>query len=179
MKQRIILVPLVLFALSAITAAQTPPQMPQAGPEQKRLEYYSGTWTTETEMKAGPMGSGGKMISTDKSQMMPGGFFLVTHTEGSGSMGEVKELAVMGYDAESKKYTYDSFNNFGEAQHFKGTVEGDTWTWFGDLKPGSPVKLRFIAKEISPTMYSMKLDMMTGATGNWIPIMSGRASKKK
>ena len=61
--------------------------------------------------------------------MMPGGFFLVRHTEGKSSMGELKELAVMGYDAESKSYTYDSYNNFGEAEHFKGTVQGDTWTW--------------------------------------------------
>lgn len=166
------------LVLAGVTNGQTP-KMPQPGPEQKRLQYYAGTWSTEYEIKAGPMGSGGKMTSTDKSKMMPGGFFLVTHTEGSGSMGEVKELAVMGYDAESKKYTYDAYNNFGEAQHFKGTVEGDTWTWFGDLKPGSPVKLRFIAKEVSPTMYTMKLEMMNVSGGNWMPVMSGRASKKK
>lgn len=178
MKTRIVLIPFALLALSVVALAQTPPQAPQPGPEQKRLEYFAGTWTTEMEMKAGPMGSGGKMTSTDKSEMMPGGFFLVTHMEGSGSMGEVKELAVMGYDAESKKYTYDSYNNVGEAQHFKGTVEGDTWTWIGDLKPGSPVKLRFIAKEVSPKQYTMRLEMMASG-GNWLPVMSGRAMKAK
>lgn len=179
MKTRFVLVSFALLALSVVAVAQTPSQMPQPGPEQKRLEYFAGTWATEIEMKAGPMGSGGKMTSIDKSEMMPGGFFLVTHTEGSGSMGEMKELAVMGYDAESKKYTYDSYNNFGEAQHFKGTVEGDTWTWIGDLKPGSPVKLRFIAKEVSPKQYTMRLEMMTVSGGNWVPVMSGRATKAK
>ena len=179
MKTRIVLIPIALLAFSVIALAQTPAQAPQPGPEVKRLEYFAGTWTTETEMKAGPMGSGGKMISTDKSQMMPGGFFLVTHTEGSGTLGEVKEMAVMGYDAVSKQYTYDSYNNFGEAQHFKGTVEGDTWTWLGDLKPGSPVKLRFIAKEVSPKQYTMRLEMMMQSGGNWLPLLSGRATRAK
>jgi uncharacterized protein DUF1579 len=174
MKGRIILASFVLVALSAVTAAQ----MPQPGPEQNRLHYYAGTWSAEYEMKAGPMGPGGKMMSTDSSEMMPGGFFLVTHTEGKGSMGELKGLAVMGYDAESKSYTYDSYNNFGEAEHFKGTVQGDTWTWTSEGNMGGKmVKMRFIAKEVSPKQYTMRLEMMSA--GNWLPVMSGRATKTK
>jgi len=145
--------------------------MPQPGPEQKRLQYYTGTWTSEYEMKPG----GGKMTSTDQTQMLPGGFFAVTHSEGKGSMGELHEVAIMGYDREGRVYTYDSYNNFGEAEHFKGAVQGDTWTWSSDSS-GS-VKMRFIAKEVSPTMYTMKLEMMTGA--NWTTVMEGKATKTK
>ena len=173
MKRGIVVVSIVFSILAGASLAQTP-QMPQPGPEQKRLQYYAGTWTSEYEMKAGPMGPGGKMISTDHTQMMPGGFFAVTHTDGKGAMGELHELAVMGYDAAGKVYTYDSFNNFGEAQHFTGTVQGDTWTWTSE---GPPVKMRFTAKEVSPTMYTMKLEMITGA--NWATVMEGKATKTK
>jgi hypothetical protein len=174
MKPRMSAVCVVSLMLATIAVAQGP-QMPQPGPEQKRLQYYAGTWTSEYEMKTGPTGSGGKMVATDRTQMMPGSFFAVTHTDGKGTMGELHGLAIMGYDAESKSYTYDSYNNFGEVDHYKGTVQGDTWTWTSEAS--KPAKLRFIAKEVSPTMYTMKLEMMTGA--NWVTVMEGKATKTK
>lgn len=117
----------------------------------------------------------------DNGQMTMGGFFLVTHTDGKGFMGELKSLPVMGYDARSKQYTYDSYNNFGEADHYKGSVEGvegDTWTWTGEIKSGGKtVGSRFIDKEISPKpkMYTMKLEIMSGA--NWVTVMEGKSTK--
>lgn len=175
MKLRIVWPSIALIVLTGIALAQTPSHGPQSGPEQKRLQYYSGTWTAEYEMKTGAAGSGGKMVATDRTEMMPGAFFAVTHTDGKGTIGEIHGLAIMGYDAGSKNYTYDSYNNFGEAEHFKGTVQGDTWTWTNEVS--SPVKMRFIAKEVSPTMYTMKLEMMTG--DNWTTVMEGKATKTK
>jgi len=173
MKRRIVLVSLALSVLTGVGLAQGPSQMPQPGPEQKRLQYFAGNWNAEYEMKPG-----GKMITTDHTQMMPGAFFAVTHTDGKGAMGELHELAVMGYDAEAKVYTYDSYSNFGEQEHFKGTVQGDTWTWTSEGNMGGKtVKMRFIAKEVSPTMYTMKLEMTTGA--DWATVMEGKATKAK
>jgi hypothetical protein len=174
MKSRMILSAVVLVILAGVVAAQAP-QMPKPGPEVKRLQYYAGTWHSEYEMKMAP---GGKMTGTDHSEMMAGGFFLLTHTEGKGSMGELKEVAVMGYDPLEKLYTYDAFNSFGEAEHFKGTVQGDTWTWtskgnFG----GKPTDMRFTAKEVSPTQYTMKLEVATGS--GWTTVMEGKATKVK
>lgn len=176
MKRTITALQVVCF-LARVAAAQTPSQMPAPGPEQKRLEYFAGTWHSEYELSAGPSGPGGKMTATDRSEMMPGGFFLLTHTDGNGMMGELKGLAVMGYDAQTKTYTYDSFNNFGEAEHFKGTVQGDTWTWISETNGGKPMKMRFTAKEVSSTMYSMKLEILSN--GGWIKVMGGRSTKGK
>jgi hypothetical protein len=165
-----------LVMLACVALAQAP-QMPKPGPEVKRLQYYVGTWNSDYELKPGPMGPGGKMTAVDQSQWMPGGFFVETRTEGKGTMGVLKGLAIMGYDAAEKVYTYDAFNNFGEADHFKGTVQGDTWTWNSEMKMnGKTTKLRFTAKEVSPTMYTMKFEMATD--GNWTTAMEGKATKK-
>jgi Protein of unknown function (DUF1579) len=178
MRRKIAAVWFLTLLLSGVSSAQNPSQMPTPGPEQERLHYYAGTWTSDYEVKPGPMGPGGKMSTTDHSQMLPGGFFLVTHTEGKGFMGDMHEVTVMGYDAEGKVYTYDAFNNFGEAEHFKGTVQGDTWTWTSEYKMGGqPVKMRFIAKEVSPTMYTMRLEMAGGS--GWTTVMEGKATKTK
>jgi hypothetical protein len=175
MKSKLSALFLVLI-LAGVAAAQGP-QMPKPGPELKRLQYFAGTWHSEYELKPGPMGPGGKMTAVDQSQWMPGGFFLETRTEGNGTMGALKGLAVMGYDLEAKAYTYDAFNNFGEADHFKGTVQGDTWTWTADgMMNGKSTKLRFTAKEVSPTMYTMKFEM--APDNNWTTVMEGKATKK-
>lgn len=175
MKQRISAVCVLLLIVASVAAAQAP-QVPKPGPEVKRLQYYVGTWTTVFELKPGPMGSGGKTTAVDRSQWMPGGFFVETRTEGNGTMGVLKGLAIMGYDAVEKVYTYDAFNNFGEADHFKGTVQGDTWTWNSEgMMSGKPTKMRFTAKEVSPTMYTMKFEI--AADSDWTTVMEGKATK--
>ena len=166
----------LVLMLANLAAAQAP-QMPKPAPEVKRLQYFAGTWNAQYEIKPGPMGPGGKMTAVDQSQMMPGGFFLETRTNGSGAIGVLKGLAVMGYNAEEKVYTYDAFNNFGEADHFKGTVQGDTWTWNSEgMIGGKKTKLRFTAREVSPTMYTMKFEFATDA--DWLTVMEGKATKK-
>ncbi|HZM84987.1 MAG TPA: DUF1579 family protein [Blastocatellia bacterium] len=176
MKTRISAVCGVVLALLGVVDGQAP-QMQKPAPEVKRLHYFVGTWTAAYEIKPGPMGPGGKVNSVDQSRMMPGGFFLETRTEGGGAMGVVKSLAIMGYNAEEKVYTYDAFNSLGEADHFKGSVQGDTWTWNSEgMIAGKPTKLRFIAKEVSPTIYTMKFEMGTG--DDWTTVMEGKATKK-
>ena len=176
MKTRMPAVLVALLMLTGVAIAQAP-QMPTPGPELKRLQYFAGTWNSEYELKPGPMGPGGKMNAVDQSRWMPGGFFLEIRTEGNGTMGVLKGLAIMGYDPEAKVYTYDAFNNFGEADHFKGTVQGDTWTWTADgMMNGKSTKLRFTAKEVSPTMYTMKFEM--APDDNWITVMEGKVTKK-
>ena len=177
MKPRMSAICVVLLMFAAIVLAQ-PPQLPKPGPEIKRLQYYVGTWKSEYELKPGPMGPGGKMTAVDQSEMMPGGFFVETRTDGKGAIGVLKGLAIMGYDAAEKVHTYDAFNNFGEVDHFKGAVQGDTWTWTSEGKIGGNLtKMRFTAKEVSPTMYTMKFEMATD--GAWTTVMEGKATKTK
>lgn len=166
----------VALMLAGSVVAQAP-MAPKPGPEIKRLQYYVGTWKSEYTLKPGPMGPGGKMSAVDKSRMMPGGFFVETRTDGKGAMGVLNGLAIMGYDAREGVYTYDAFNNFGEADHFKGVVQGDTWTWTSDGQmEGKTVKMRFTAKEVSPTMYTMKFEF--AADGDWTTVMEGKATKQ-
>src|SRR5271165_4206333 len=116
---------LTVVALSA--PAQMP--MPKPAPELSKLDFLSGNWTTDTDMKAGPMGPGGKVTSSDEVRWMEGKFFLVMHSKFAGSMGSGMGLAIFGYDPEHKVYTYNSYNSWGEAGRSVGTVDGDTWIW--------------------------------------------------
>jgi len=158
MKRALAVILIATFFCVAAVCAQTPPQAPKPALELQRLNYFVGSWTTEADM-------------------MPGGFFLTSHSNMKTPMGPGTELAVMGYKPDDKVYTYDAYNSMGEADHSTGTLSGDTWTWTSDEKVGGKmIKGRFIIKELSPTAYSFKFDMQPEG-GEWATLMEGKSTK--
>lgn len=170
----------VTFLLVAAVLAQGPPQMPKPGEEHKKLDYFAGDWSSEGDIKPGPMGPGGKFTGTDHMKWMDGGYFIVIHSEGKmpAPMGNMKSLAVMGYNFQEKKYTYNGFNSMGEADQAMGTVEGDTWTFTNEVKMGDQMaKGRYIMKILSPKEYSFKFEMAPGGA-DFSTVMEGKATRK-
>jgi len=167
----------LLPGFAVLVRAQT--ELPKPAPELRKLDYFAGTWRAQGEVKPGPMGPGGKFTGTNKVRCMDGGFFLVTHSEFNGAMGQGTETAYMGYDSNDKMYTYYSFNTLGEADHAKGKLEGDTWTWLSETRMGpQTIKGRLTLKMLSATAYSFKFE--TSTNGNtWNTLLQGRDTKKK
>jgi uncharacterized protein DUF1579 len=165
----------LLLGIALSARAQEPPK---PVPELKKLDYFSGTWTAKGDIKPGPMGPGGKFTGTNHVRWMNGGFFLVTHSEFNGAMGKGTETAYMGYDSNDKMYTYDSFNTLGEADHAKGNVDGDTWTWLSETRMGpQTMKGRLTIKVISATAYNFKFEMSSDGT-TWNTVLEGKDTKK-
>jgi hypothetical protein len=125
------------------------------------------------------MGPGGKMTETEHNEWMDGGFFLVSHIDfKSNGMGNGTGLSFLGYNPNDKVYTYDGFNSMGEAEHAKGTLDGDTWTFTAEEKMnGQTMNARFTMKQLTPTSYNFKFEMApTG--GDFTTVMEGKATKK-
>ena len=124
------------------------------------------------------MGPGGKWTGKDHYEWMEGGFFLVGQSEYNGPEGKAKGPSFLHYDINDKMFVYDSFNSMGEAEHAKGNVSGDTWTYTSDEKMGGQsFKGRYSMKILSPTSYAMKFEMSQDGT-NWMTVMEGKATKK-
>jgi hypothetical protein len=162
-----------LFATSLFAQQSSGP-----GPEQKRLDLFAGTWTLTGDMKPGAMGPGGTMTENEKCEWMQGNFFLVCHSDYKSSMGDGSGIAVMGYSADNKAYTYREFNSWGEFDDSRGSVDGDTWTWTSDEKMGDKtMKGRFTMKFTSPTTYNFSFEMSDDGS-KWTSVMDGKATKK-
>jgi hypothetical protein len=175
--KRTVVIALTLVFSAMLVGAQNPPPAPKPGPEQKNLAYFAANWKLTGDMKPGPMGPGGKFNGAERNEWMPGGFFLVSHTQGTSAMGKYTGLAVYGYDAQKKVYTYDEFNSDGENVHATGSFDGKVWTWSSDLNMGGNVaKTHFIVTETSPTSYAFKFEMSQDGN-NWSTIMDGTANK--
>lgn len=154
---------------------------PKPGPEVKKLEYFLGTWTIEGTVGQGPWGTGGKYSSEDTAEWMPGGFFLVGHSDFKMPAevgGDGMETAFMGYDTGKNMYTFDAFSSQGRHQVSQGTASGDTWTWNSKASyEGTDIKQKMTMKIVSPTSYNMKFEIsLDGAT--WMTFLDAKARKK-
>ena len=178
MKTRLTILICVTLLRGLALLAQTQVEMPKPAPELKKLDYFVGTWAAEGDMKPGPMGPGGKFTGTNHVQWMDGTFFLVTQSEFNGPFGRGTETAYMGYDGNDKMYTYDSFNSLGEADHAKGNVDGDTWTWQSETVMGSKtIKGRLIIKVLPSIAYNFRFEISLDGT-TWNTVLEGKDTKK-
>ena len=175
-RSTILIYAVLLFGITSTALAQT--EKPKPAAELKRLDYFTGTWIAEGEVKPGPFGPGGKFTGTNRVQWMEGAFFLVTHSEFNGAIGKGTETAYMGYDSNEKMYTYDSFNTLGEADHAKGNLDGDTWIWQSETRIGSQAAQgRLTIKVLSAKAYNFKFE--TSLDGNtWTTMLEGKDTKK-
>ncbi len=178
MKGRVAVLTCMTLLLGIALSARVQTENPRPTPELKKLEYFAGTWTSEGEIKPGPMGPGGKFTGTNRVRWMDGGFFLVTRSEFNGAMGKGAETAYMGYDVNDRMYTYDSFNTLGEADHARGNVDGDTWTWQSETRMAAQTtKGRLTIKVLSARAYSFRFELSPDGT-TWTTVLEGKTTKK-
>lgn len=168
-------------ALSILPWAASAQESPKPGPEHKRLGFWIGKWTTQGEMKSGPMGPGGKMTSTDTCEWFDGGFAVICRSEGTGPMGPGRSIGILSYSPEEKVYTYYGTDSSGMTMTTvpKGTVKGDTWTYLDEaMMGGQKMKTRVTIKELSPTAYTFTMEAQ-GPDGKWMPMMESKSTKAK
>jgi hypothetical protein len=180
MKRLFIAATFLLLAIVAVNSAYAQMGPPTPAPELKKLDFMAGDWTTEGTFIPGPPGTPpSKFTSTSHGEWMEGNFFLVVTGDSSmEGMGKYHEMAVIGYDSDKKSYTYTNFNSVGQNEASTGTVEGDTWTWLGDVNYGGMTfKGRMTMKVVSPTSYTIKYELSQDGT-TWFPSMEGKATKK-
>ena len=166
----------VVAGQSAIVA-----QAPKPTAEHQRLGYYVGKWTTEGELKPGPMGPGGKITMTDNCEWFEGRFAVVCHSEGKMPTGPNKGIGIISYSTEEKVYTYYGVDTSGMTMTAaaRGTVQGDTWTYTDEsMMGGQKIKSRIVIKELSPSAYTFTMEMQ-GPDGKWIPLMESKSTKVK
>ena len=161
-----------------LALAQESPS-PKPGLENQRLRYFVGHWTTEGEMKPGPMGPGGKFTGSSKCDWFEGQFSVVCDTAGKTPAGPSKGIDILGYSPDAKAYTYYGVDNSGMTMTTvpHGTVQGDTWTYHDEsMMGGKKVKTRVTIKELPPSAYTFTMDVQ-GADGKWTTVMESKSTR--
>lgn len=177
MKVRTLTAVFISAGLGAALALASP-EAPKPGPEVKKLEVFAGKWKGESDMKPGPWGPGGKMMTDSECTWFEGGFEIVCRETGKGAMGNMKSEAVLGWNGEEKVYKYMGFDSMGMMGSASGTVSGNTWNWTGEDKMGGKViKSRYTIVVPSPTSQTFKWE--TSEDGKtWSTAAEGKSTKQ-
>jgi hypothetical protein len=166
----------VVAVLGSAGLAQAP-SAPKPGPEQKAMAFFVGKWTSQGELKPGPLGPGGQMTGADSCEWFAGGFQIVCRGEGKGPMGSMKSLGVIAYSAADKAYTFYGIDSLGTSEVSTGNKSGDTWTFTATSSYGGQTfKSRYTIVQTSPTSYTFKWESSPEGT-TWTTLMEGKATK--
>jgi hypothetical protein len=152
-------------------------QFPTPSPEQQAMGYFVGDWKLQGTMKVSPTAPAGPFTSTERSEWVPGSFFVETHSSMKSPMGGIRGMRVMEYNPADKTYTYNAYNSLGEHQIAVGHVQGNVWTWTAEEKMnGATVNGRYTITLVSPTAYTFKSEVST-LSGGWSTVMEGKATR--
>jgi hypothetical protein len=166
---------IVLAMSSCIATAQAPDTKPR--PEHQALGYFAGQWVSESEMKPGPYGPGGKMTSHDDCKWFEGNFQIVCHSEAKGPVGAMTSMGIMAYVPSERVYSYYGIDNKGASELSVGKKEGKTWTFMTTTSMGDqPVKSRYTIVEGTPTAYTFKWETSPDGA-KWETVMEGKSTK--
>ena len=167
----------ILLMASAVSAEQ--PEMPQPTAEHKGLAQWVGTWSGEGDMKPGIFGEGGPMSWSEECTWFEGSkFHVVCKSEGSGPMGPVKGIGIIGYKPEREVYTHYGVDNNGWSAYAEGTREGDTWTYLSkESMGGQTYHTRATMTLTAPDTMEFTWEMSEDGE-NWVLLMDGSNTKK-
>lgn len=135
MKKLSIAVVLSLAVPCMVRAQGTTTTPPKPGPEHQKLAGLVGSWTSEGEATANPLGPAEKWSAKIDSEWFPGKFAVVRHVAGKGSVsGASLAMDVIAYDATAKAYTWYGIDNMSWTGLAKAEISGDVLTVVWDVQ---------------------------------------------
>ena len=168
----------ILLAFTATLAISQNPASP-AGPTQQQpvMEYFVGNWSLQGTTKISPTSPPAEFTGKEQSAWTPGGYFVETHTDIQGPLGDVRSTRVMEYNPKSNIYLYNVYNSLGEHIVAIGHLTGNTWTWKAVQKlNGVVVQARYIFNFVSKDSYTFTEELQS-PKGPWVTVMQGTATR--
>jgi hypothetical protein len=126
MRNNILLCTVLVAAIALPAAAQF--ERPVFGPEQAKLAFLIGAFTTATQIPVSPMApDGAKGKGTlDVKWGLDSMFVILDDQSSTEFLGNYKGHGILGFDRRDGKYTLSMFNNFGDTPQYRGNFSGDT-----------------------------------------------------
>ena len=106
------LIALVLGLAASTLSAQESPEMEKPGEHHKHLKIMTGTWDYQSKFHTVP-GQIVEMNGVEVAKMQSGGFWLISDFTGKIMGMPFHGHAVMGYEANKKKYIGTWADSFG------------------------------------------------------------------
>jgi hypothetical protein len=177
MKHIAVLLFAVLFTVLATGQASAPASAPS--PEQQAMGYFVGNWSLAGTTKISPNSPPAAFHGKEESAWVSGQYFVETHTNLHGPMGDIRSTRVMEFNPADHVYTYNVYNSLGEHTIAIGHLNGNTWNWTAEQKlNGAVVQARDTFDFVSKTSYTFKSEVQA-PNGTWATVMEGTATRSQ
>jgi hypothetical protein len=142
-----------------------------------RLGVFIGKWNVTGEMAPSALSPGGRFAGVHTSAWDFDGHFVVMRYRGTDNGRPVTQIDLYGWDADSKRYTYDTFNSLGQRASFTGSVAGDTWTWSAEKTAGGTrLLIRMVQHFTADGAMTWKIETSTDGS-RWTTAVTGQAKR--
>jgi len=142
-----------------------------------RLGVFIGKWNVVGDMTPSVLSPGGRFAGVHIGAWDFGGYFAVMRYSGTDNGRPVSQIDLFGWDADSKRYTYDSFNSLGQRASFTGSVAGETWTWSAERTAGGTrLLMRMVQNFTADGTITWKIETSTDGT-HWATAVTGQAKR--
>jgi hypothetical protein len=168
---------LVAATATSTAALGTAPAEGPRTADHARLEVFVGKWNVVGDMAPSALSTGGRFAGVHIGAWDFGGYFVVMRYSGTDNGRPVSQIDLFGWDADSKRYTYDSFNSLGQRASFTGSVAGDTWTWSAEKSAaGTRLLMRMVQQFTADGTMTWKIETSTDGT-HWATAVTGQAKR--
>lgn len=169
----------MLVAATAMATLSTAREEDPRTADHARLGVFLGKWNVAGDMAASALGPGGHFSGVHNGAWDLGGYFLVMRYSGTDNGRPVSQIDFYGWDAGSKRYTYDSFNSLGQRASFIGSVAGDTWTWSAQtVAGGTPMRIRMMQHFAAAGTLRWRIETSTD-DAHWATAVTGQATRDR
>jgi hypothetical protein len=142
-----------------------------------RLGVFIGKWNVVGEMTPSTLSPGGRFAGVHSGAWDFDGYFVVMRYSGTDNGRPVSQIDLYGWDADNKRYTFDSFNNLGQHANFTGSVAGDTWTWSTErIASGTRLLMRMVQHFSTDGTLTWKIETSTDGA-HWATAVTGQAKR--
>jgi hypothetical protein len=169
---------LLVAQLSTIAVAQANPAPAAPSPQQQVMGYFVGNWSLQGTTKISPTSPPAEFTGKEQSEWTQGSYFVETHSDVHGPLGDVRSTRVMEYNPKSHLYLYNLYNSLGEHIIAMGHLDGNTWTWKAEEKLNDVIaQARYTFNFVSKDSYTFKKEIQPTTNGPWVTIMQGTATR--
>ncbi len=180
MRTRVFLcVTITLLLATSLGLAGEAMKAPEPTPGHDVLAAWIGKWSGSGELKESPFFPGGTMTWTEECQWFGGSKFnVVCKSKGSGPMGEVKGLGVVGFKPETGEYVHFGIDSNGWMGHALGERDGKRYTFVSkDKMGGKIIHSRMVLVLDDAETMSFSWEISEDGT-NWTMLIEGISKKQ-
>lgn len=167
-----------LAALSAASFRQQPAQAPQQTPELKRLDAWTGRWTTQGKLYDTAFSHAGEITITMTCAWSAYGGYMICDHLFSGPAGKRNDLTIYTFNPTDHSYKFYSVDQTGAPRAVPLTIDGNIWTYDNGMeRDGKKIQIKTINDFSKPGIVTWNTRFSADAGAHWTLMNEGIDTK--